>query len=190
MKALGKKWSIAFDVCEACGTADRPHMAQGLCRECYLKAYSTHPSTQVAIKDSKRRYHERIPRAVHRAKREARHFDGRRQAVLKRDGYRCTKCRSRRLLLVHHIDHSGRGARTHNNSLDNLATLCRACHARHHSTAPGWSRAFAACVVCGTVAVPHRAFGHCITCYSKRPERRLAAMLKQRRVRALARLAS
>lgn len=43
--------------------------------------------------------------------------------IRKRDGNRCTRCRSTERLEVHHIGDP------HDHSDDNLATLCHACHA-------------------------------------------------------------
>lgn len=55
-------------------------------------------------------------------------FDGNREAVLRRDGYRCRACASTAAVVVHHR-HPGRSyARV-------LLTLCPACHARIHRLA-------------------------------------------------------
>lgn len=56
--------------------------------------------------------------------------------ALKRDGDKCVDCgvsQDKAVLIVHHIDESRKkGFRNMNNELDNLATLCRPCHARRH----------------------------------------------------------
>lgn len=56
------------------------------------------------------------------------------QQALERDDYTCTVCGSRDNLVVHHIDGRGRGCKEPNHTLENLETLCNACHCRHHTT--------------------------------------------------------
>ena len=56
------------------------------------------------------------------------------QQALERDEYRCTVCGSKEDLVVHHKDGRGRRCKKPNHSLDNLETLCRPCHMRHHIT--------------------------------------------------------
>ena len=51
--------------------------------------------------------------------------------ALERDNYKCVDCKTGKGLIVHHEDES-RASGKLNNSLDNLATLCRPCHARRH----------------------------------------------------------
>jgi len=63
-------------------------------------------------------------------------FGGNRQKALERDGYACLHCGTADDLCIHHIDGNGTTSprELRNNSLDNLMTLCRACHTRvHHS---------------------------------------------------------
>lgn len=62
-------------------------------------------------------------------------FGGNRAAVLARDGGVCRKCGATDMLHVHHIDGWGMGfaRELRNNSLDNLITLCKVCHARAHA---------------------------------------------------------
>ena len=62
---------------------------------------------------------------------DRRMFDGLRVKTLERDGNECVTCSSKDLLVVHHIDHDKK-----NNDPENLQTLCRACHARHHKLCP------------------------------------------------------
>jgi 5-methylcytosine-specific restriction endonuclease McrA len=50
-----------------------------------------------------------------------------RKQVLERDGYRCQQCGSVKGLVVHHIRP---WVETQDDSLGNLITVCRACHAR------------------------------------------------------------
>jgi 5-methylcytosine-specific restriction endonuclease McrA len=56
-------------------------------------------------------------------------YDGLRQQILGRDGWRCQSCGAMSNLEVHHREfrsHSGE------DSEENLITLCTACHARVH----------------------------------------------------------
>lgn len=56
-------------------------------------------------------------------------YGGNKTRSLERDKYKCVECGSKKQLVTHHVD-CDRG----NNQVENLATLCRACHARvHHS---------------------------------------------------------
>lgn len=48
-----------------------------------------------------------------------------RNAILKRDGWRCQNCGARDRLDVHHIIPRARGGADHER---NLITLCRSCH--------------------------------------------------------------
>lgn len=41
----------------------------------------------------------------------------------------CEKCGSTKFLLVHHIDEN-----RYNNTAENLETLCKSCHQKHHET--------------------------------------------------------
>lgn len=54
-----------------------------------------------------------------------------RQAVYRRDGYRCALCDSTKYLQVHHYIHRGHGG---SDSLHNLIALCADCHALAHGT--------------------------------------------------------
>lgn len=55
-----------------------------------------------------------------------------RASVLERDGHMCQGCFSTKQLVVHHI-RPWRASR--DNSLENLITVCRSCHARMHAEA-------------------------------------------------------
>jgi len=57
-----------------------------------------------------------------------RNFGGNRQKTMERDGFKCQKCSGNENLLVHHKDINPK-----NNSIENLQTLCRGCHARVHN---------------------------------------------------------
>jgi 5-methylcytosine-specific restriction endonuclease McrA len=56
-------------------------------------------------------------------------FEGLRQQILRRDGWRCQSCGTMSNLEVHHMEfrsHSGADLE------ENLITLCTACHASLH----------------------------------------------------------
>ena len=53
-----------------------------------------------------------------------------RRFVLDRDDWRCSTCGRYGRLEVHHVDGD-----PSNNTHDNLQTLCRSCHIRHHAPA-------------------------------------------------------
>lgn len=59
-------------------------------------------------------------------------YSGNRKKCLERDNYSCLNCDSQKDLIVHHNDGTGQ-TETPNNELDNLQTLCRACHIRIHT---------------------------------------------------------
>ena len=67
-------------------------------------------------------------------------WDEARAAARERDGDRCTRCRADTGLIVHHVVP---WEESHDNSLENLATLCRPCHQRvHRRKRSGERRAF------------------------------------------------
>ena len=70
---------------------------------------------------------------------------------------RCERCGANSSLCLHHID----GDRT-NNSLENLLTVCAACHTRLHweTGKEPWRRHSASCDVCGR---PAKRLGLCET---------------------------
>ena len=53
-----------------------------------------------------------------------------RRAILDRDGWRCQRCGRYGRMEIHHADGDPM-----NNDVDNLRTLCRSCHIRHHAPA-------------------------------------------------------
>lgn len=163
-KILSMKWSKCFDVCVKCGSTENPHMAKGKCRRCYLSEYQLNPKNAERIAAAKKRNYSKVTAEDRKMKREQRHFDGKREAVIKRDGYRCTKCGVGEQLVVHHVDGMGRGSAIPNNSIRNLVTLCRACHARLHGRV-AWAKDFSACLSCGKTNYRHNAKGLCVRCY-------------------------
>jgi tRNA(Ile2) C34 agmatinyltransferase TiaS len=82
-------------------------------------------------------------------------------------------------LVVHHVDQQGRGKTQVNNALENLQTLCRACHMAAHRSrewiekrrpvkpSGRWSRRHDVCRDCGTTTRHHGAHGFCRTCYAR-----------------------
>jgi DNA-directed RNA polymerase specialized sigma subunit len=53
--------------------------------------------------------------------------------ALERDHYKCAECGSDNYVIVHHKDESRKkGNKNMNNSLENLITLCKSCHADAH----------------------------------------------------------
>lgn len=56
-----------------------------------------------------------------------------RQQCYERDNYQCVECGSTEELHAHHIIHREHGGP---NTLDNLVTLCKYCHANKHKDEP------------------------------------------------------
>lgn len=70
---------------------------------------------------------------------QASRFGGNRERAIKRDGEKCVKCNMTRVehydkwgrdITVDHIDNQGRYSKNKNHELNNLMTLCLACHGR------------------------------------------------------------
>ena len=154
-------------------------MAQGLCRRCYLGRYVA--DNRERIKGHKRRWYAKVGgKEWAKVQREQRHFDGKREAVLRRDGYRCVLCGSVTQLLVHHKDGQGRGSIKPNNRMSNLVTICYPCHIELHrdklqlqrgfSALQGWSKKHGldGCKQCGSSDRKHASHGLCIRCYQKK----------------------
>lgn len=70
-------------------------------------------------KTHKQKYHSYLRSRKWRKKREK---------VLKRDRYRCTRCGYAKRLQVHHLTYD----RIFNERLSDLTTLCARCHMREH----------------------------------------------------------
>ena len=157
-------WSKKYDRCCVCGQQDCAHVGKGKCQRCYQREYRKKHASRIA--ETKRIWYEAHP-GYHTRQRESRHFGGLRQQALERDGNRCTECGAAKNLIVHHRDGEGRGKESPSNRLDNLATLCRACHAQHHHTNNGWSRHHECCLRCGRTDRKHNAKGLCWSCYHK-----------------------
>lgn len=127
------RWSRANLFCVKCKTDTVPHVARGLCTACYFEDYAaTNPAT--IQRDKRKWYLANITPEFQKAIREQRNFGGLREKCLERDGYKCVKCSAVKQLVVHHKDGNGRPKpeELKNNTLDNLETLCRACHMAAH----------------------------------------------------------
>jgi 5-methylcytosine-specific restriction endonuclease McrA len=159
------QWSRQHESCINCGSNNYPHVGKGLCSTCYRAQYSELNRDKVrTMKQAS--YLRKGGKTYSKQRREDKWFSGKRETVLNRDGYKCVKCGETQQLVVHHIDGNGRGSRNPNNSLDNLQTLCRACHAIEHFTLDKWSKDYEKCINCGTTQIKHRCNGLCIKCYS------------------------
>ena len=175
-------WCASHECCSGCKTTARKHMARGLCARCYLTRYRKANGKRIAkLKRQWRDNHFAELTAKEKVKRDARHFDGKRELALKRANYSCERCGTQSMLTVHHRDRNGRGTASPNNSLRNLQVLCRACHLAEHrgeimhirlsSRQPQllkcgrWSLQHACCVVCGSTCSKHAAKGVCSRCY-------------------------
>lgn len=161
-------WSKDFERCVICGRNDRKHMAKGKCKFCYLFEYRQKPENFFRAKQSKNKWYlNNVTQEQQKIKREQLHFDGKRQEVLERDNFKCQMCGNNALsmLTVHHKDGNGRGSKKVNNDLDNLQTLCRACHAKVHGTIIQWAKNYTQCRRCKTTERRHNAKGLCWKCY-------------------------
>ena len=161
-------WARKFNNCIICGLDTRPHMAKGKCSYCYSSEYQNNPKNIDRVKQQKHNHYEiKVGPSGNKIAREERWFSGHREEVLKRDNYKCLECGETDLLqlIVHHVDGNGRGSENPNNVMSNLATWCRACHAKHHATSNGWSRWYAHCQLCKTTERKHNAKGLCWKCY-------------------------
>jgi len=113
--------------CECCGKMFLPnskHRYQKFCsRRCRVNNYRKNNRIKVAIwKKRDAKYHDKV------------RYGGNRRKAMKRDNFQCQICMAEYPdvnLLVHHIDGTGQNE-TPNQELNNLQTLCRACHARIH----------------------------------------------------------
>lgn len=156
----------------SCGSILGPRNKSGQCHRCYMRVYLAdyrrNPINASRAAEQKHQWYlENVTTEGQEQVRDLKHFSGLRFRALQRDGFKCTICGSGNQLVVHHKDRSGRGAKTHNNRLSNLQTMCRACHARHHNTTGRWSKDHDACIVCGRSDRAHNARGMCTACYCR-----------------------
>lgn len=122
----------------ACGA---PASRRGLCEACSLErkrasrraSYERHRETIVEARRERRRTDSEAFREERRASAAKARFNGHRQACLERDGFACTVCGKTGDLVVHHrtrrID---RTVPDRESTVDDLTTLCRACHVNEH----------------------------------------------------------
>ncbi len=82
-----------------------------------------------------------------RKRHDKKYFDGLREEILERDGYKCIKCgisqkeqllKNGRYLSIHHIDGKGSNVKKPNNEKENLKTLCGSCHTKEHNKRRGF----------------------------------------------------
>jgi len=153
-------------------------MAKGLCNKHYLERYRQNPDYKKKMKEYQARwFQENKDLQNMKLKREQRYFEGKREEVLERDGYKCTECNASSRLVVHHKDGSGRGYKSEtNNDLDNLVTLCKACHLEIHRPEFNrnafqkiglWSKKYLCCIDCGTKERKYGGLGMCVNCYAR-----------------------
>ena len=174
-----KKWSRNFEQCVQCGKKDAPHFGKGLCRRCYMTAYEAKNSEHI-----KKLQHcwwlRQGGRAFSSVQSNKILFGGMREVILERDGRKCTKCGSTKLLLVHHKDRQGSPVKVKNNDESNLVTLCRKCHINEHRAevlaariakqSKWWSHfhKLMACKICGRSDRKHDSKGECVNCAARR----------------------
>lgn len=181
-------WSKNRDCCVECASTEFKHIAKGMCNSCYLRKYRNDSKNKSRIASQKRDWylkHHEQNLLKHKANREQRNFDGKRDAVLMRDDHKCVRCGSQNKLTVHHKDRNGRGSKRPNNKLSNLETVCRACHIEEHrkelvkarhavhnkpklGKSGRWSISHDACISCGTQNSAHAAGGLCRRCYQRK----------------------
>ena len=184
------KWSKNYDACVKCGKTDAKHAGQGMCLRCYSswRAAKLPEETRIAKDKWYKKFKKQGGLSLLKQKRELLHYDGVREAALKRDNYRCVRCGTGVALTVHHKDGKGRSVPRgkKNNKLSNLETLCRSCHMKEHRSklfkaklvrlnywTPKWK--LMACVDCGRSDVPHQKEGRCGKCWWVERKRRLEA---------------
>jgi 5-methylcytosine-specific restriction endonuclease McrA len=102
-------------------------------------------------------------------------------AAMLRDNFKCCNCgksSAAAKLELHHID--GKGStlrrRERNNAIENLITLCSACHYKVEFKKRGhpykglqgkWSSQFKKCITCGTTERKHYGRGKCSLCFER-----------------------
>ena len=174
------KWSKKYNSCLVCKTIEKRHMAKGLCIYCYLKQYHNNPKNKDRVNKQKHNHYLIKQKPLAKQVRDKRNFDSNREFVIIRDNFTCVNCGVKgesSTLIVHHKDLTGRNKLNHNNSIDNLITLCRACHLAEHRELvlgsrfkrgiDGWSKHYEKCISCGTTKLKHNSHGRCVNCHAK-----------------------
>ncbi|MCK9197997.1 MAG: HNH endonuclease signature motif containing protein [Bacilli bacterium] len=138
-----KRWSRKYDKCIDCGTTIDKHYRKGRCQKCdSIFSYHFDLKRKEDLKKYNKKWRnkniekvrEMNKRTADRVKRGL--LDGNRELALKRDKYKCSRCgmsakeslvKYKKDLFVSHIKD------VNDNKLDNLITLCPACHNFIHS---------------------------------------------------------
>ena len=126
--------------CERCHKVRRIQ-GKGYCHSCYC--YLCSLKNKNGYLDRKNAYTKRLysDKRYRDARNDNARFGGNRAKVLERDNYKCVLCGITQQehkekygldLNVNHKDHTGKGKKLHNNSMDNLETLCHSCHSKKH----------------------------------------------------------
>lgn len=178
-----KQWSKNHGCCVKCGTTSTKHCGRGLCKLCWNKeAFEKDKEHIRSIKHAS--YLRNGGADLSKAGRERRWFDGKREAILQRDGGVCKKCGSSVRIVVHHKDRNGRGSENPNNEDSNLETQCRKCHIEEHRTELCSARGFVdneawcpslgigECLICHKSDRPHNAKGLCTNCSALENQRK------------------
>jgi len=135
-------WSKKFNKCLQCKTIAIKHKGHGLCRNCWIKDW-TSKNPEKRKKHRRKEYlknHDRylkygkVYSSEHKIEKKKydkkhfrnKHFGGNYEDVLSRDNNQCQMCGSKKIL-IHHIDEN-----RDNNEITNLITLCRECHPKIH----------------------------------------------------------
>lgn len=133
--------------CKICGEMFIPHKfkidIQVYCGQvCQQKDMHKMRTEKPGYHEQRREYAVKYRKVNHAEKREKAisywhrvRYGGNYIPALERDNYTCAVCgeMDRDKLDVHHKDHSGKTKKP-NHSLDNLQTLCRSCHMKHHQS--------------------------------------------------------
>lgn len=189
-------WSRNYTKCIKCKSTRCKHMAKGLCRYCYSKAYWDNPNNQERIRKQKSDWFQATKDAKADSVKELRdgyYYSGNRLRVLTRDNFKCTRCPADKQLVVHHLDKHGNREvydSTRNDEMSNLVTLCRSCHLKEHRSiltslrdkkfAKMWTWHYKKCRNCGTTKRPHKGLGFCDKCYYPFVKRRKSGTLRRK----------
>lgn len=124
--------------CKVCGCEFVPNVMTPYQIYCSSKCLSTAMNKRAVDTGRKKEYYQKTKGKYYSKKREIDNkykdlirFSGNKEKVLERDEYKCVCCGLGDQLIIHHKDHSGSNE-TPNNDIENLETLCRSCHAKHH----------------------------------------------------------